>query len=83
MVNLFRRSNQSQQAQRVHDKPARERHYLSIIGSVLSCMFLIVSLSLKEWAKGNDGQCDFVFGLTQVSIVDSTPGVLNPRSLSS
>ncbi len=83
MVNLtrFRRRNQ-QQAPRIVDKPERERHYLSIIGSVLSCILLIVCLCLKEWANavvdkstnsvGQVGQCVFSFGLTQVSCIYGT-----------
>lgn len=72
MVNLsrLRRRNQQQQAPRIIDKPDRERHYLSIIGSVLSCILLIVCLCLKEWANGNDGNCAIVFGLTQVTYND-------------
>ncbi len=82
MVNLnrFRRRNQHQ-APRIVDKPERERHYLSIIGSVLSCILLIVCLCLKEWANavvdtittgGQRGQCVFSFGLTQVSYIDGS-----------
>ena len=70
MVNLtrFRRRSQ-QQAPRIIDKPDRERHYLSIIGSLLSSILLIVCLCLKEWANVNsneDGGCRLVFGLTEV-----------------
>jgi len=68
MVNLnpFRRRN-DQQAHRIVDKPDRERHYVSIIGSILSGILLIVCLCLRQWANGSSKDCDFVFGLTEVS----------------
>ena len=68
MVNLTRfRRNRDQQT-RFYDKPARECHFLSIIGSVLSIVLLILAMALREWAKGSDSQCDIVFGLTQVQV---------------
>lgn len=74
MVNLNRfRRNGDQQA-RFYDKPARECHFLSIIGSVLSIVLLILAMALREWAKGSDSQCDIVFGLTQVQV----QGINNP-----
>ena len=60
------RRNRQQQV--FYDKPARERHFLSIIGSVLSIVLLILAMALREWAKGNDANCEIVFGLTQVQI---------------
>ena len=72
MVDLSRVLRRpQQQAPRVHDKPARERHFLSIICSVLSSIFLILALALKVWAKGGDSRCSYVFGLTQVYIDDA------------
>ena len=70
MVDLSRILRRpQQQARRVYDKPARERHFLSIICSVLSSIFLIMALALKVWASGHNEQCSYVFGLTQVYIV--------------
>ena len=67
MVDLSRILRRpQQQARRVYDKPARERHFLSIICSVLSSIFLIMALALKVWANGTSDQCNFVFGLTLV-----------------
>ena len=79
MVDLTRFRRRQQQSDRIHEKPARERHFLSIIGSVLSFIMLILSLALPEWAKGEDGECDYIFGLTQVKIADS----LSPTQYSS
>ena len=66
MVDLswFRRRNQA----RLSDKPARERHILSIVCSCLSVVLLVLSLSLQEWGKADTGRCKFTFKLTQVSI---------------
>ena len=70
MVDLSRILRRpQQQARRVYDKPARERHFLSIICSVLSSIFLIMALALKVWASGSSEQCSYVFGLTQVYMV--------------
>jgi len=57
-----------------YDKPSRERHFVSILGSVLSIVFLILALALREWAKVSryNGHCDLVFGLTQVQIQDDS-----------
>ena len=68
MVDLsrFRRRNRHQML--LYDKPARERHFLSIVGSVLSMVLLILALALREWAKGKDNVCNYIFGLTQVQI---------------
>lgn len=41
---------------------------MSIIGSVLSIIMLVVALALREWAKAGDSKCDFTFGLTKVYI---------------
>lgn len=73
MVDLSRILRRpQQQARRVYDKPARERHFLSIICSVLSSIFLIMALALKVWASGDNNECSFVFGLTTVYIVHSS-----------
>ena len=81
MVNLSRILRRpQQQARRVYDKPARERHFLSIICSVLSSIFLILALALKVWANGEDSRCTFTFGLTQVSIDDSQKTDTGTRS---
>lgn len=73
MVNFawFRRRNQ--QPLRFYDKPARERHYLSLVGSILCIVLLILAVALREWAKGSSKNCSYVFGLTQVQIKHSGP----------
>lgn len=69
MVDLPRfRRRQQQHPPRFYDKPSRERHFVSIIGSVLSMIMLVVALALREWAKAGDSKCDFTFGLTKVYI---------------
>ena len=70
MVDLSRFRRRQQQRLRFYDKPARERHFLSIIGSVLSIVLLILAVALQEWAKGSDTVCEYVFGLTRVEIQD-------------
>ena len=81
MVDLSRILRRpQQQARRVYDKPARERHFLSIICSVLSSIFLIMALALKVWASGHNDQCSYVFGLTQVYLVEQNT---NSRTFSS
>jgi hypothetical protein len=84
MVDFFRFGfgrRQEQQHRRFYDKPSRERHYVSIIGSVLSIVVLVVALALREWAKAGDDTCNFTFGLTKVYITHNnpaaTPEVLN------
>ena len=70
MVNLSRlrwRSNR-QQARHLYDKPSRERHFLSIIGSALSVILIIMALAMREWARAGDELCDFTFGLTKVYV---------------
>lgn len=67
MVDLSRfRRRREQQPPRFYDKPSRERHFLSIIGSVLSVVLLIVAIALREWAKASDSKCAFTFGLTKI-----------------
>lgn len=69
MVDLSRfRRRRSESNPRFYDKPSRERHYFSIIGSVLSFVLLVVALALREWAKAGDSRCDYIFGLTKVYI---------------
>ena len=53
---------------RFYDKPSRERHFFSIIGSILSMVLLIVSLALREWAKAADENCELTFGLIKVYV---------------
>ncbi len=72
MVNLSWFRRRQQQQLRYYDKPARERHYLSLVGSVLCIVLLILALALREWGKGSSELCSYVFGLTQVHIKDST-----------
>ena len=68
MVDLgwFRRRQQRQLT--LNDKPARERHILSIMCSCLSILLLILALSLQEWGKADAGSCHFVFKLTEVVV---------------
>ena len=73
MVDLSR-FRQRQNGSIPYDKPSRERHFLSIIGSVLSILFLILALALREWAKVSFESCDLVFGLTQVQIHEASKG---------
>ncbi len=69
MVDLSRfRRRREQLNPRFYDKPSRERHFFSIIGSVLSVVLLIVALFLREWAKAGDNLCEYTFGLTKVYI---------------
>ena len=67
----FRR-REPQRPPRFYDKPSRERHFVSIIGSVLSMVMLVVALTLREWAKGGDDACSFIFGLTKVYITHNS-----------
>ena len=73
MVDLswFRRRQQT--GLRPYDKPARERHILSVVCSCLSVVLLILSLSLQEWGKAENGRCKFTFKLTKVVIVTKDP----------
>lgn len=80
MVDLSRFRRRHQQQLRYYDKPARERHFLSLVASVLSIIMLVLALSLPEWAKGRVSQCDFVFGLTQVRYQDSNAHTQNVES---
>ena len=70
MVDLswFRRRQQT--GLRPYDKPARERHILSVVCSCLSVVMLILSLSLQEWGKAETNFCKFTFKLTKVVIYD-------------
>lgn len=79
MVDLsrFRRRRDSPVA-RFYDKPSRERHYISIIGSLLSIVLLVVALCLKEWAKAGDEKCDFTFGLIKVYVNYKSPPIPTP-----
>ena len=53
-----------------YDKPARERHILSVVCSCLSVLLVILSLSLQEWGKARTERCKFTFKLTQVVLED-------------
>ena len=81
MVDLSR-FRQRRTGSTPYDKPSRERHFISILGSVLSMVFLILALALREWAKVSNynGRCDIVFGLTQVQIQDSSGGDTGEQS---
>ena len=70
MVDLswFRRRQHT--GLRPYDKPARERHILSVVCSCLSVVVLVLSLSLQEWGKAETSQCSFSFKLTKVVITD-------------
>ena len=70
MVDLswFRRRQQT--GLRPYDKPARERHILSVVCSCLSIVMLILSLSLQEWGKAETSRCKFTFKLTKVAIAN-------------
>ncbi|CAI8009108.1 hypothetical protein GBAR_LOCUS6171 [Geodia barretti] len=70
MVDLswFRRRQQA--GLRPYDKPARERHIVSVVCSCLCVLLLILSLSLQEWGKAETSNCKFTFKLTQVVIED-------------
>lgn len=72
MVDLswFRRRQQA--GLRPYDKPARERHIVSVVSSCLSVLLLILSLSLQEWGKAETARCKFTFKLTKVVIEDKT-----------
>lgn len=74
-MNLSRlRRRQHQLTSYLHEKPSRERHYLSIIGSSLSVVLLVVAMSLRQWARAEtvNGEgttlCYFTFGLTKVHV---------------
>ena len=71
MVNLNRLWRRQDPQYRFLDKPARERHFISIAGSVLSNVLLILALALKNWAKGDDKRCSYVYDLTEVKVHDS------------
>ena len=68
MVDLswFRRRQQARL--RPYDKPARERHILSVVCSCLSVVLLVLALALQEWGKAETNACKFTFKLTQVVI---------------
>ena len=70
MVDLswFRRRQQA--GLRPYDRPARERHILSVVCSCLSVVLLILSLSLQEWGKAENSLCKFTFKLTKVVVVN-------------
>lgn len=53
---------------RPYDKPARERHILSVVCSCLSVILLVLALALQEWGKAETSTCKFTFKLTQVVI---------------
>lgn len=73
MVDLswFRRRHQAV-GPTAYDKPARERHILSVICSCLSVILLVLSLSLQEWGKAQTDKCKFTFKLTQVILESET-----------
>ena len=74
MVDLPRfRRRQQQNPPRFYDKPSRERHFVSIIGSLLSVVMLVVAMALREWAKAKDDKCEYIFGLTKVYITHFNP----------
>ena len=64
--NPFRRN----QGLPLYDKPARERHGVSVTCSVLSVMCMITALSLPQWATSGSTTCNCVFGLTKVYCVN-------------
>lgn len=73
MVNLTRLRSRSGHHPhhlnyQLHDKPSRERHLVSVLCSVFSILFLVLALSMKEWAKASNVSCDLVFGLTKVHV---------------
>lgn len=53
---------------RPYDKPARERHILSVVCSCLSVILLVLALALQEWGRAETNTCKFTFKLTQVVI---------------
>ena len=73
MVDLSRFRRRREQANpRFYDKPSRERHFFSIIGSVLSVVLMVVALALREWAKAGNEFCDFSFGLIKIYVTIKT-----------
>ena len=78
-LSIFRRRRERLNP-RFYDKPSRERHFFSIIGSVLSIVLLVVALALREWAKAGDETCDFTFGLTKVYITHKASNNLDIRT---
>lgn len=80
MVDLSRfRRRRNEPVSRFHDKPSRERHFFSVIGSALSIVLLIVALALREWAKAANDQCKITFGLVRVYIVRSGGGSVSAQ----
>jgi hypothetical protein len=70
MVDLSWFRRRQQRGLRPYDKPARERHILSVVCSCLSVVVLILSLSLQEWGKAETNLCKFTFKLTKVVITN-------------
>ncbi len=70
MVNPFRLRGRDrrQQSYRLNEKPPIERHYVSVLGSAMSIITLVLALTLKVWATGKNTSCNVVFGLTSVTI---------------
>ena len=65
--NRFRRHHSLS----LYDKPARERHLVSLTCSILSVITLIIALILPQWAYARiAGHCDCEFGLTKVFCLD-------------
>ena len=66
MVLGFRRREDAWQ--RLHGKPARERHFTSMMFSIAAVLSLAVAVGLPWWAVGNSssGKCYFEFGLVSI-----------------
>lgn len=56
------------------DKPARERHFLSMGASISSVVLLVISLALPWWATANVKNRSCSFGLIKVSCIHPLSG---------
>ena len=54
--------------QRLHGKPSRERHFISMMFSIAAVLSLAAAVGLPWWAVGgsSNGKCFFDFGLVSV-----------------
>ena len=75
MVLSFRRRQDTWQ--RLHGKPARERHFTSMVCSIAAVISLAVAVGLPWWAIGNSTSttsnekksCYFEFGLVTIRVM--------------
>ena len=68
-LDCFRRRSRNP----LYDKPARERHIVSVAASLISVVLLIISFTLPTWATATISNCNCWFGLTRVRCITPKP----------